>query len=237
MLALIAVFLAAFRDYSAHLVPGEQAAVAIIAADRKQAKVLLRYCVGLLRAVHMLAAMIDDELAESVTLKNGVVIEIHTGSISSPRGRTFIAILADEIAFWRSEDSANPDADVIAAVRPGLASISILLMASSPYAKRGVLFTMFRRHFGKDGARVLVWRGTTAEMNPTLDSDIIAEAYEDDPASAAAEYGAEFREDISDFVSREVWTHARFAVALNCFRRRACPMWHLWIRAVAVLTA
>jgi hypothetical protein len=152
VLALIAVFLAAFRDYSAHLAPGEQAAVAIIAADRKQAKVLLRYCVGLLRAVHMLAAMIDDELAESVTLKNGVVIEIHTGSISSPRGRTFIAVLADEIAFWRSEDSANPDADVIAAVRPGLASISILLMASSPYAKRGVLFTMFRRHFGKDGA-------------------------------------------------------------------------------------
>jgi len=54
VLALIAVFLAAFRDYSVHLAPGEQAAVAIIAADRKQAKVLLRYCVGLLRAVHML---------------------------------------------------------------------------------------------------------------------------------------------------------------------------------------
>ena len=48
-------FPAAFRDYSVHLAPGEQAAVAIIAADRKQAKVLLRYCVGLLRAVHMLA--------------------------------------------------------------------------------------------------------------------------------------------------------------------------------------
>ena len=41
-------------------------------------------------------------------------------------------------------------------------------------------------------------------MNPSLDPEIIAEAYEDDPASAAAEYGAEFRSDIADFVPREV---------------------------------
>jgi len=183
--------------------------------------------------------MIDDELAESVTLKNGVVIEIHTGSISSPRGRTFIAVLADEIAFWRSEDSANPDADVIAAVRPGLASIpdSILLMASSPYAKRGVLFTMFRRHFGKDGARVLVWRGTTAEMNPTLDSDIIAEAYGMIRRVLLLNTAPSSARTFRILCRARWWTHARFAVALNCSRCRACPMWHLWIRAVAVLTA
>ena len=40
-------------------------------------------------------------------------------------------------------------------------------------------------------------------MNPSLDPAIIDEAYEDDPASAAAEYGAEFRSDIADFVPRE----------------------------------
>ena len=32
----------------------------------------------------------------------------------------------------------------------------------------------------------------------------MTEAYDDDPASAAAEYGAEFRDDIADFVPREV---------------------------------
>ena len=51
---------------------------------------------------------------------------------------------------------------------------------------------------------MLVWRGTTAEMNPQIDPGIIAQAYEDDPASAAAEYGAEFRTDVAAFVSREV---------------------------------
>ena len=41
-------------------------------------------------------------------------------------------------------------------------------------------------------------------MNSALDPAVVEEAYEDDPQSAAAEYGAEFRSDIDDFVSREV---------------------------------
>ena len=40
-------------------------------------------------------------------------------------------------------------------------------------------------------------------MNPTVNQSIIDEATERDPASAAAEYGAQFRSDIESFVSRE----------------------------------
>jgi hypothetical protein len=43
---------------------GEIATVAVIAADRKQARSIFRYTIGLLRAVPALAAMIEDELAE-----------------------------------------------------------------------------------------------------------------------------------------------------------------------------
>lgn len=206
VLAAIAVYLAAFIDYGPFIVPGEVPTIAIIAADRRQARVLLRYVIGTLRAVEMLAGLVDEEMAESVSLKNGVAIEIHTGAIGSPRGRTFIAVLCDEIAFWRSEDSANPDVDVVGAVRPGLASIpgSMLLMASSPYARRGVLWTTFRKHWGRDDARVLVWRAKTLEMNPRLDPTVIEEAREEDPAAAAAEYDAEFRSDIAAFIDRAV---------------------------------
>ena len=41
-------------------------------------------------------------------------------------------------------------------------------------------------------------------MNPRIDPAIIEEAFEDDPESAASEYGAEFRSDIADFISRDV---------------------------------
>jgi hypothetical protein len=40
-------------------------------------------------------------------------------------------------------------------------------------------------------------------MNPSIDPAVIEEAFQDDPASAAAEYGAVFRDDIADFVTRE----------------------------------
>jgi hypothetical protein len=41
-------------------------------------------------------------------------------------------------------------------------------------------------------------------MNPTVSQDFIDAEFERDPASAAAEYGAEFRSDIAEFVSLEV---------------------------------
>ncbi len=114
--------------------------------------------------------------------------------------------MCDEVAFWRSDEtSLNPDVEILRALRPGLATIpgSMLLIASSPYSQRGELYNAFRRHFGRDDARVLVWKASTAEMNPSIDKRIIDEAYEDDPESAKAEYGGEFRTDLADFVSRE----------------------------------
>jgi hypothetical protein len=65
ILALIAVYLATFRDYRAYLQPGERATILLIAADRKQARVILRYIHGLLTGVPMLAALIERETAES----------------------------------------------------------------------------------------------------------------------------------------------------------------------------
>jgi hypothetical protein len=79
----------------------------------------------------------------------------------------------------------------------------MLLMASSPYAKRGELYAAYRRHYGSEGARVLVWKADTRAMNPRIDPWIIDEAYASDPEAARAEYGAEFRDDLADFVTRE----------------------------------
>ena len=206
-LATIAVFLATFRDYAQFLAPGEVATVAVLAANRAQARTIFRYIIGLLRGIPLLSSMVAEETGEAIELSNRVVIEIGTASFRTIRGYSFAAILCDEIAFWRSdESSANPDTEILRALRPGMANIpgSILLMASSPYAKRGELYSAYRRHFGKDDARVLVWKADTATINPGIDPAIISEAYESDPEAARAEYGAEFRDDLADFVTREI---------------------------------
>ena len=150
--------------------------------------------------------MIARDTAEQIDLVNGITLEIMAASFRTVRGYTLVAALCDEIAFWRSDESgANPDTEIISALRPAMATVpgAMLLCASSPYARRGALWNVFRKHFAHDSP-VLVWRAPTLVMNATVPADIVANAYEDDAANAAAEYGGEFRVDVETFVSKEV---------------------------------
>src|SRR5690349_13609319 len=59
------------------------------------------------------------------------------------------------------------------------------------------------KYHGKNDRRILSWHAPTQRMNPRVDPAVIAQAYEDDPVSAAAEYGAQYRSDIESYISRE----------------------------------
>jgi phage terminase large subunit-like protein len=98
VLALCAVYLAAFKSYADRLAPGERATCMIIAADRKQARSIFRYVKGLL-SIPMLATLIEREAAESIDLNNGVTIEIQTASYRSTRGYTLAAACATKLVF------------------------------------------------------------------------------------------------------------------------------------------
>lgn len=206
-MALVAVYLACFKTYREHLQPGERATVAVLAADRKQARTILRYVTGMVHHIPMLERLVEREFGEGFDFTNSATIEITTASSRATRGYTFAAVLADEIAFWPTDESAaDPDTEILNALRPGMATIpgAVLICASSPYARKGELWNAFERHHGKDDAPVLVWQADSKAMNPSVPDSIIADAYERDPASAAAEYGAQFRTDVEAFVRREV---------------------------------
>jgi hypothetical protein len=208
ILALIAVYLAVFKNWSDRLVPGERGTVLVIAADRRQARVIFRYITALVTETPLIAPLVDGEATQDrIDLTNGISIEISTANFRSVRGYTLIACLCDEIAFWMGDDSANPDTEILAAIRPAMTTMApdaILLCASSPYAQRGALYDAFKKHFARDDAPVLVWKASTQTMNPSVPPSVIDEAYERDPAAAAAEYGAEFRTDVEGFVRPEV---------------------------------
>jgi hypothetical protein len=135
------------------------------------------------------------------------VIEIHSASFRAVRGYSVVAALCDEIAFFpNTDDAADPDTEILNAIRPGMATVpgSMLLCASSPYARRGELWNAHRKHYGRDGDPILVWVAPTRAMNATVPQAVIDAAMEADPSRAAAEYGAQFRADVEAFVSREI---------------------------------
>lgn len=195
--ALIAVYLALFKDWTMCLKAGEQGWIFVVASDRHQARVVHNYI------KHMLAKQFPDkvekELTESISLTNNIIIEVRTASWKGVRGYTIVAVICDELAFWRGEDGANPGSEIIRALRPGMITVpeSMLIAISTPFAKNGILWDVYEKKYGKNDKHVLVWKASTAVMNPTIDKEEIDRAYEDDPVAAAAEWGAEFRSSVT----------------------------------------
>lgn len=203
---LIAVWATTCRTYT--LTAGEVGTFVVIASDRRQARVLKRYISGLLRSTPLLEDFIAEETADEIRLTNGLVIEIHTASFRSLRGYTVIGAVCDEICFWDSEEtSANPDKEILIALRAAMATVpeALLLCISSPWARRGEAWRQYERHFGRDDSdRVLFVNAPTLLLNPTVDPEVIAAAYADDPIAASAEYGGEWRRDVEAWLPADV---------------------------------
>lgn len=204
-ISLIAVYMALFHDWSPFLSPGERGTVMVIASDRQQARIVFRYIIGFLN-IDALKSKIIHQRADSIDLTNNITIEVHTANFRSVRGYTIVAALLDEIAFWRGEESTIPDKELLEAIQPGMLTIpdAMILCASSPYARKGVLWNVYKDYFGKENNDILVWKAPSLVMNPTLPKKVVEEAYERDPAWASSEYGGEFRSDVESFIPYEV---------------------------------
>jgi hypothetical protein len=204
--AYIATIGAVQMDFRRYLVPGERGVVQLLAVDRDQSRV----CLGYLKAFFdqpVLKQEVVGMSAEGIDLANGLSIEIATNDQRRVRGRTVIAVVFDEVAFWRSEGSVSPDTDVYNAVKPAMLTIpsAMLIAISSPYARRGLLWSKHRAHYGKPSDRILVAQAPTWVMNPTVarDGEFLTNAFDEDPAAAGAEFGAQFRSDVEALLTRE----------------------------------
>src|SRR5262245_60166310 len=203
MSAAIAVYLACFVKHN--LSPGETGYVLVLAMSRDQAQVVCDYALAFLQDSAVLRQEITSVTTTEIRLRNGIVISTHANSFRSVRGRTLVAAVLDETAFWRDETSAAPDIEVYRAIRPSLATTNGMIIGiSTPYRRTGLLHTKYRDHFGVDGDDVLVVQGPSIKFNPRLTPERIAEEMRDDPEGNAAEWQAEFRSDLSAFLADEL---------------------------------
>jgi hypothetical protein len=200
--SLIGAFTAALFDEMHRLRPGERPLVACYAVDREQAAIVLGYMRAMFTDIPLLRALVARETQDGFALTNGVDLVVSTNSYRAARGRPVLVAIFDEVAYWRSELTSTPDLETYRAVKPGMATLSstaMLVGISSPYRKTGLLYEKFKKHFGRDDDNVLVVKAPTAALNPSLDESVIAEALEDDPVAARADWLGEFRDDIAGY--------------------------------------
>jgi hypothetical protein len=196
---LIACYLALFVRH--RLAAGEKGMVLVLAGSIDQANVVFGYVKGFLEASPALQREVVSVKRMEIELRNGIVIAVHSNSFRTSRGRTCVASVLDEVAWWRDDSSANPDIETYRAILPSLATTNGMLIGiSTPYRKVGLLHQMHRDHYGVEGDEVLVVQGSSRTFNPSLSEATVATQRAADPTAAASEWEALFRADISAYL-------------------------------------
>jgi hypothetical protein len=200
-------FSAAITDHRRYLRPGERATCLCIAVDKVQATRFLRYVKGYFEACPLLKSLVTAETREGLVLESRAVEIVVTSNAYQTAGRGISAahITLNEAAYLPRESSANPDIELYRSLLPALATLptSRLMVVSSPYTRTGLLYDLVSKHYGKNH-EILVFAGTSRQGNPGLDQAMIDQALADDPVGAPAEWLAEWRDGISNFLPREV---------------------------------
>jgi hypothetical protein len=202
----IACFAAGFIDYRNVLRPGEVASVLCLAVDKAQASIVDRYTRSYFSEIELLRGLVKRETADGLELTTGAELDVLQSNFRNVRGRSVACVVMDEVAFWRSETTAAPDAETYAALVPSLATIpgSMIVGISTPYRRAGLLWQKHRDHFGQPDDDVLCVHGPSRTFNPLLPQKVVDDALKRDPAAARAEWLAEWRDDVSAFLSREL---------------------------------
>jgi hypothetical protein len=210
MAALLSCWLCMRHDEFS-LAPGEVGLVPLLATNLRQAAISYKYVEAL--AQHpTVSPYVHNRIPSKLTVefRTLATVEAMVASYRGLRGHTFLACIADEIAFWRdgeSDNSTNPDSAILEAIRPALVPGGLLFAISSPYAQRGELYETYQRYFGTEDAHTLVWNASTLALHPTYPRHKIDREFEKDPISAASEYGADglvrFRTDVEQYITVE----------------------------------
>jgi len=171
--------------------------ILLLAFVKEQAGVAFDYVSEFFDRDRELRRLIASRTRDSLTLAHGVRIQTITSNYRAVRAYAVAAALCDEIAHWWNEaTNANPDVEVIRALRPGLGKCpgSRLLAATTRWTEEGQAYDVHQRHYGNDASRhILVVDAPTLTLNPAFDAATIAIAEGEDPESAASEFGTSWR--------------------------------------------
>jgi hypothetical protein len=206
-LAIFLVWISCLVDHRDTLTVGETGVALCIAQSQRVARIIKDYVVGIISASPVLSTMLVNTTADTVELKDKIVIEVRPCSAKTSRGMSCVCICCDELAHWYvSTDFVDPDVEVLSSLRPtSLTTRGPTLMSSSVYARAGVLYDTWKQHYGPDGdPSILVCFGTSRDLNDSLSQSEIDREIERDPIRNRAEYLSEFRSDVSGFIDRAV---------------------------------
>jgi hypothetical protein len=203
IVSVLAVWLSLFKKYP-QLRKGEKGTVMIVSPVRQNAQVIMGYCKEIL-SLPPLKKQVQKFKRDEIHLKNGTEISIQTANQYYARGKTAIAVILEETAFFPRDESANPDSEILASLVPCTATVEDALICgvSSPFDRSGVLFEKWSKYYGQNEPDKLVIQAESRQLNPTLSKSFIKSQLSEDYEKNKAEYLSIWRQDVSQFLNAE----------------------------------
>jgi hypothetical protein len=199
--ALITLY-EAFRIHG--LPPGQRAYVLVVARVVQQAEIAFDFLRRYVSESPILSQRVLKVRNNEIEFGNGVVIACRPCSYSTIRGVLVICVICDEMAFWQHEQTAaNPEQEVIDAIRPAMATLfnTKLVKISTPFRKEGILWNEFQK---RDELDHLVWQLSTEEMNPEVKKHHLEKARRDNEQTFRREYDAKFTDHVLGWITPEI---------------------------------
>jgi hypothetical protein len=169
--------------------PGDVGVVAIVSTNKDEASQRLRLVRACLDALDMTHSPIDGGLECRNAQGKPVAFKVYAASVGAVSGFTAIGILCDEASKWKDSDSGtNPAAEVLASLRPTMATqpTARMFLSSSPFGPDDAHARAFDE--GETSAQQVA-HAATWEANPSITEQQTRDD-EPDPKIWAREYAA-----------------------------------------------
>jgi hypothetical protein len=168
----------------------------------------------------VLAELVEAATEDELRFANGTGVAAFPCSSRGGRGWPIFALLMDEAARFVTETEGPQVAErVFGSLVPSTAQfgdLARIVVSSTPWGQDGFFAETFQRASSGELADAVAFRGTTAELNPSINPALLARERERDPDGFRSEY-------LAQFVGGGVVTDQYLAPAVVDFLRRRGP--------------
>jgi len=196
---------AVLRDgLRAKLRPGEPRVSALICPRQQQADEHVCNIASMVKSSSRLHSMLVMQTTDELTFSNGSVIRAYPCSARSIRGGAWSSCLLDELGHYVDSESGNAAGDrILEASLPSLGQFGAdgwLIAISTPLWKSGAFWKLCQRAESGRFHYIHHMQATTAQMNPMIPAEWLADRRREDPDLFAREFEAQWIDGASSFL-------------------------------------
>lgn len=206
MSAVVAVYCGCMLadEYKKKLRKNEKFYIITVANSQDQARIALSAIKDLILNSPLIQHLVIKEVVDELHLSNGCIFKAIPASSRTGRGMACGLLIMDEAGFFVDGAETNVGGDAIyQALAPSVAQFGELgriLILSTPWLKKGIFWELFTQAKSGEYADMYLKNLPTWEVNPTIPQTFFDRERERNPEMFEVEYGANFAEQLGQFL-------------------------------------